>query len=382
MSTSAAEAKSGAGKQTYYNLSRPDIKREDIEAVLGVLRSPHLALGPKLVEFEKAFAKYMGMKHAIAVNSGTSGLHLAVKALGVGQGDEVITTPFSFVASANCILFEGAVPRFVDIDPETLNIDASRIEAAITPRTKAILPVHVFGLPCEMDVIMRIAAEHGLAVIEDACEAIGAEYQRRKAGTFGAASVFAFYPNKQMTTGEGGMLVTDDDEVAAYAVSARNQGRSADGTWLAHERLGYNYRLDEMSAALGASQLTRIESILERRAKVAAWYGEALAAASGVRPLGEFEWGKRSWFVYVVVLDDGTPRDEVLTRLEALGVQSRAYFPPIHLQPFYRERFGYEEGAYPVCEGVAARTLTLPFSNQLSKADVQEVVERLRRALA
>ncbi len=362
-------------------LARPNITQAEIDAVVDVLRTPNLSLGPKVPEFESAFARYCDTAHAVACSSGTAGLHLLIQAMDIGPGDEVITTPFSFVASANCTLMERARPVFVDIDADTWNIDPELIEAAITPKTRAVLAVDVFGQIADMAAVSELARRRGLRVIEDSCEALGSRYRGRPAGSLGDAGVFGFYPNKQITTGEGGMIVTNDDEIARLCHSLRNQGRDEMGTWLEHERLGYNYRLDEMSAALGASQLARIESTLERRAKVAQWYGDALAAASGVRPLGEFEWGKRSWFVYVVVLDEGIPRDEVLKRLEALGVQSRAYFPPIHLQPFYRERFGYEEGAFPVCEGVAARTLTLPFYNQLSRADVQEVVDRLRRAL-
>jgi perosamine synthetase len=381
MGTSATISHAAGKKAAYYYLSRPDIEEADVAAVVGVLRSPHLALGPCLDAFEKSFASYIGCRRAVAVNSGTSGLHLAVRALGIKDGDEVITTPFSFVASANCMIFERAVPRFVDIDPVTLNMDASKIAKALTKRTKAILPVHIFGLPCDMDAIVSIATKTGLAVIEDACEAVGATYNGHKAGTFGDAAVFAFYPNKQMTTGEGGILVTDSLEIAAAARSMRNQGRSENGTWLEHERLGFNYRMDEMSAALGLSQLSRIEGILARRAEVAAWYAEALSGVTGVRPLPEVPGSTRSWFVYVVILERGADRNAVIKRLEALGVQSRAYFPPIHLQPFYSRRFGYKPGAFPVCEDVSARTLTLPFYNALAPGDVEEVVARLKRAL-
>ena len=381
MSTSATARETNAAKATRYYLSRPDIEEADVQAVVGVLRSPNLALGPKLDAFEKAFAEYVGRRWAVAVNSGTSGLHLAVRALGIADGDEVITTPFSFVASANCMLYERAVPRFVDIDPVTLNMNTSRIAKAITARTKAILPVHIFGLPCEMDSVMATARKYNLPVIEDACEAIGATYRGRKAGSFGDAAVFAFYPNKQMTTGEGGMLVTDSGEIAEAARSMRNQGRSADGAWLDHVRLGYNYRMDEMSAALGLAQLSRIESILARRAEVASWYAEALSRVEGVRVLAEAGGATRSWFVYVVEVARGTERGAVLARLEAAGVQSRAYFPPIHLQPFYRQKFGYKPGDFPVCEDVAGRTLTLPFYNTLAREDVEEIVGRLAAAL-
>ena len=381
MKVFASGGRAGTKKPAYYNLSRPEVRHEDIEAVLEVLRSPHLALGPKLSAFEKAFAEYIGAKHAIAVNSGTSGLHLAVKAVGIGEGDEVITTPFSFVASANCMLYERAVPRFVDIDPVTLNMDASQVERAITNRTRGILPVHIFGLPCDMDEICRIARERGLAVIEDACEALGATYKGKKVGTFGAASVFAFYPNKQMTTGEGGVLVTDDDRIAELARSMRNQGRGPDGTWLTHVRLGYNYRLDEMSAALGLSQLSRIDSTLQRRTKVAGWYGQALSKVSGVKTLPGVDWATRSWFVYVVILERGIDRDETIRQLETLGVQARAYFPPIHLQPLYGDLFGYESGAFPVCEDISGRTLAIPFYNVMTQADVEEITDRIHRAV-
>lgn len=375
-------ATGGTGKTgRVHHLSRPDINEADVQAVVDVLRSSHLALGPRLAAFERAIADYVGVRHAVAVNSGTSALHLAVRALDIKDGDEVITSPFSFVASANCMLFERAVPRFVDIDPVTLNMDIEKAAAAVNARTRAILPVHVFGLPCDMDAVMALARGRGMAVIEDACEAIGARYKGRKAGSFGDVAAFAFYPNKQMTTGEGGVLATNDARIADMAVSMRNQGRGAGGAWLEHERLGYNYRLDEMSAALGLSQLARIEGILARRAEVAAWYGEALSGARGARALASVPGSARSWFVYVVTLDPGIERGGVMARLNAEGVQCRAYFPPIHLQPFYREKFGYKEGDFPVCEEVAARTLALPFHNMLSKEDVADIVGRLAAAV-
>jgi len=365
-----------------HRLSQPDISPEDVEAVTQVLKSPNLALGPKLGAFEKAFAAYVGAKYAVAVNSGTSALHLAVRALGIGPGYEVITTPFSFVASANCMLYERAAPKFVDIDPVSLNIDPSKMKAAITARTKAILPVHIFGLPADMKPIKELARRYNLAVVEDACEAIGATYEGRKVGTFGDAAAFAFYPNKQMTTGEGGVLVTDDAKVAELAFSMRNQGRGPSGTWLDHVRLGYNYRMDEMSAALGLSQLSRINKTLERRGQVARWYGEALADMRGVKALPEVAGATRSWFVYVVVIDDGARRADIMERLEIAGIECRAYFPPIHLQPFYRELFGYKEGDFPVCEDVAGRTIALPFHNALTRAQVEEIVSELARAMA
>ncbi|TFH39882.1 MAG: DegT/DnrJ/EryC1/StrS family aminotransferase, partial [ANME-2 cluster archaeon] len=281
-------------------LAQPDIGEEEIRLVNEVLRSGWLSMGPKVGEFEGQFANYIGTKHAIAVNSGTSGLHLCMNAIGIKKGDEVITSPFSFVASSNCIMFESGKPVFVDIDPDTLNLDVENIEAAITKNTKAILPVHVFGQPCEMDAIMNIAKKHNLAVIEDACEAVGAEYNGRKAGTFGDASVFAFYPNKQMTTGEGGIIVTDDDDIATLCRSLRNQGRSEDEEWLNHVRLGYNYRLDEMSCALGIGQLNRIDELLDKRTRVAEEYARQLSDVVGITTQYLDPNVKMSWFVYVV----------------------------------------------------------------------------------
>lgn len=364
-----------------YPLSRPDISPADIRAVTEVLESPALALGPKLDAFESAFAEYVGTTYAVAVNSGTSALHLCLRALDIGEGDEVITTPFSFVASANCALFERAVPRFVDIDPVTLNMDAAGIEHAVTKKTRAILPVHIFGQPCDMKAVEKAADKYDLAIIEDACEAIGATYGGGKAGSFGDAAAFAFYPNKQMTTGEGGMLVTDDGQVARLAYSMRNQGRAQTSSWLQHDRLGFNYRMDEMSAALGLSQLSRINEILQRRAEVASWYAEALAEVDGVEALAEVEGTTRSWFVYVVLLDKGHQRPEVMARLENWGVECRAYFPPIHLQPLYRDLFGYRAGDFPVTEDIASRTLALPFYNALLFEDVEFIVEQVARAI-
>jgi len=364
-----------------YRLSQPEIEPQDIQAVTDVLRGSSLALGPKLEAFERAFADYVGTGYAVGVNSGTSALHLAVRALDIGPGDEIITTPFSFVASANCALFERAVPKFVDIDPVTLNLDVAAIRKAVTKRTKAILPVHIFGLPCDMDKMVAVADEYDLAIIEDACEAIGATWNGTKVGSFGDVAAFAFYPNKQMTTGEGGILVTDDAQIAELACSMRNQGRGRKGTWLEHERLGYNYRLDEMSAALGLSQLSRIDRILERRSRVAGWYNDAMKEVHGARALASVPGAVRSWFVYIVLLDKGHTRPEVMERLTTWGVENRAYFPPIHLQPLYRNMFGYKPGDFPVCEDAAARSLALPFYNALEKTDVEFIVEQLARAI-
>lgn len=362
-------------------LAQPDIGEEEIRFVNEVLRSGWLSMGPKVGEFEEKFAGYIGTKHAIAVNSGTSGLHLCVRSLGIKKDDEVITTPFSFVASSNCILFEGGKPVFVDIDPDTLNIDVQRIEDAITKKTKAILPVHVFGQPCEMDAIMDIAEEHDLAVIEDACEAVGAEYNGRKAGTFGDASVFAFYPNKQMTTGEGGMIVTDDDNIASLCRSMRNQGRSDDEEWLNHVRLGYNYRLDEMSCAVGLVQLDRIDDLLKKRDKVAGEYTKLLSNIDGIMTQYLDSRVYMSWFVYVVRVGEDIHRNEVMKYLKEHGVSCRPYFTPIHLQPFYREMFGYKEGDFPICEKVCDSTIALPFYGNMDKETIGKVCSTLEDAL-
>ncbi|MEW5921576.1 MAG: DegT/DnrJ/EryC1/StrS family aminotransferase [Bacillota bacterium] len=363
-------------------LSSPDITEKEITAVNEVLQTRFLALGPKLVEFEEKMAGCVGRRFGVAVNSGTSGLHLLVRALGIGEGDEVITTPFSFIASANCILFERARPVFVDIDPDTLNINPGLIDDAITPRTKAILPVHAFGQPAEMDTIMEIAARHGLKVIEDACEAIGSRYQGEMAGTFGDGAVFAFYPNKQMTTGEGGMIVTDNEEVARLCRSMRNQGRGEGGGWLDHERLGYNYRMDELSAALGLAQLERLPEMLARRAQVAEMYNRRLAELEEVRVPYVSPQVEMSWFVYVVRLSEEINRDAVMAHLRFCGVQCRPYFTPIYLQPFYRQMFGYKEGDFPVTEQAGRSVVALPFFNNLTEEQVDYVVRTLKEAIA
>lgn len=362
-------------------LSGPDITEREIAAVAAVLRTPRLSMGPELAAFERALASRVGAAHAVAVNSGTSALHLALLAAGIGPGDEVITTPFSFVASANAILYVGARPVFVDIDADTLNMDPRRIEAAVTPRTKAVLAVHIFGLPCAMTAVTAAADRHDLVVIEDACEALGATWQGRPAGSFGLASAFGFYPNKQITTGEGGAVVTSDDGVAALVRSLRNQGRAADGRWLAHERIGYNYRLDELSAALGRVQLERLDEILARRSTVARRYAERLTDVPGVEPLRDVPGAVRSWFVYAVRLPAETDRDAVMTALRAAGVECQAYFPPIHLQPPYVERFGFAAGDFPIAEAVSRRMLALPFRTNLSEEEIDAVCARLRTAL-
>jgi perosamine synthetase len=366
-------------------LSHPDIGDREIDAVLGVLRTPNLSLGPKLAEFERRVAEYAERKHAIAVSSGTAGLHLVVRAVGIADGDEVVTTPFSFIASSNCVLYERARPVFVDIDPVTYNIDPNRIEAAITPRTRAILVVDVFGQPAEYEAIEAIARRHDVALIVDSCESIGAEYRGGKASRHGLAGVFAFYPNKQVTTGEGGVIVTDDDDVAYLCRSMRNQGREEGAGWLAHGRLGYNYRLPDISCALGIVQLERIEDTLRARERVARTYTRLLGALPEVHaPIVAEATTRMSWFVYVVRLADGftrEDRDRVMRSLKSDGIGASNYFPPIHLQPFYREQFGFHEGDFPITEHVAARTIALPFHNNVTETECEEVVRRLRAAL-
>lgn len=361
-------------------LSKPDITQREKDLVFKVLDSNILSIGPMVEEFERKIAEYIGVKHAIAVNSGTSGLHLAVRALGIKDGDEVITTPFSFVASSNCILFERAKPVFVDIDPETLNMDISQIEGKISSRTKAILPVDVFGQAIDMKSIMDIAQRHDLKVIEDACEALGAEYDGHKAGSLAHAAVLAFYPNKQITTAEGGAIVTNDEEIAQLCRSMRSQGRPITGLWLEHERLGYNYRMSELHAALGVAQMERIDEILAKRQKVADMYNERLKDVDGVKIPYVHPKVKMSWFVYVIRLEEGIDRNKVMEYLLENGIGCRPYFTPIHLQPFYRE-MGYKEGNFPVTEAVAKTTIALPFYNNLTEQEIDYVVEKLKEAI-
>jgi perosamine synthetase len=362
-------------------LSQPDITEAEIEAVTTVLRSPRLSLGPKLEEFEHAVAEYVGVPHAVAVNSGTSGLHLCIRALNIGEGDEVIVPSFTFIAAANAIRYERATPVFVDIEPATLNLDPEKIEAAITPRTRAIMAVHTFGVPANMDAILAIAERHRLLVIEDACEAIGAEYRGRRAGSFGHAAVFAFYPNKQITTGEGGMIVTSDDVLAKKMRALRNQGRYDAGNWLQHEEVGYNYRISEINCALGIGQLRRIEEILNRRQAAAlAWQRQLQNITQLTLPPIQIPNTRISWFVYVVRVNAGREhRDRLQRFLEREGIGCARYFAPIHLQPSYKE---WNDAALPVTESVAERTLALPFFNNLSQLQIEAVGEALRKGLA
>jgi perosamine synthetase len=364
-------------------LSAPWIDGREEELVLETLRSGQLSLGPMVDRFEAALAERVEAPYVAAVSSGTAGLHLCMRIVGIEPGDEVVTTPFSFVASSNCALYEGATPVFADIDPRTLNVDPAAVEAAITPRTKAILPVHIFGYPAELAELQVLADRNGLAIVEDACEALGSEYRGRPVGSSGQPTVFAFYPNKQMTTGEGGAVAVATEEEWALLKSLSNQGRSDSGEWLTHARLGYNYRLDDLSAALGLAQLERYDEILAARSEVAARYGELLAGVDGVEvPLADDRDHRRSWFVYVVKLAAGSDRDSVIARLAADGVAAKPYLPSIHLQPYYRERFGYGPGMLPVAEDASSRTLALPFHSRLDAEDQERVVKVLSRALA
>jgi len=356
------------------HLARPDITQAEVDAVNEVIQSPILALGPWAMRFEKAMADYVGAKHAIAVNSGTSGLHLLVRAFGIGEGDEVITTPFSFIASSNCIVYERAKPVFVDIDPVTLNMDAGRIESAITERTRAIIVVHVFGQPADMDPIMEIAAKYNLIVIEDSCEAIGAEYKGRRVGAIGKAGTYAFYPNKQMTSGEGAVLVTNDEEWANLFRSLRNQGRDKFDGWLNHSRLGFNYRMSELNAAVGVVQIRRLDGLLRKRDNVANEYNRILSNIENVSPLTIAPTTTRmSWFVYVVRLAPGISRDKTIVLLGEKGIPARPYFSPIHLQPFYRKQFGFKQGDFPETEAAGESIIALPFYANMKTEEIELV---------
>ena len=368
------------------SLSSPDIGNRELELVREVLTGPTLSLGPMLPRFERELAEALGSRYAVALNSGTSALHLCVKAADIQEDDEVITTPFSFVASANCVLFERAKPVFVDIDPLTYNIDPARIGAAVTPRTRAVLPVHVFGRPCEMEQITATADRHGLTVIEDSCEAIGAKINGQAVGTFGTSGTFAFYPNKQITTGEGGAVVTDDEATARLCRSWRNQGRGESGAWLQHERLGYNYRLSDINCALGIAQVERLREILRKRANVARMYSELLAGSEEVfMPTPAPSHVEVSWFVYVVRLANEFTRenrDAILDLLRKQGIGCNNYFSPIHLQPYFREQYGYAPGDFPITEHVSERTIALPFHNHLTAEEITYVVRTLNAAVA
>jgi len=360
-------------------LARPVLGAEEERAVVDVLRSGQLSLGPRVPAFERAFAERVGASHACAVSSGTAGLHLALRAAGVHDRDEVVTTPFSFVASANAAVFERAQPVFADIDPRTLNLDPEAAAAAVTERTTALLPVHIFGYPADLPAFERL----GLPIVEDACEALGAvDAEGVPVGGRGHAAVFGFYANKQLTTGEGGMVTTADAAVKERMDSERNQGRAPDMDWLDHDRLGFNYRLSDIACAIGLAQLDRLDELLAGRAAAAALYREALAGIEGLElPCEDEGKERRGWFVFVARLPRGTDRDATVGALRALGVQSKPYLPAIHLMTYYRETFGHREGEFPVCEDVAARSLALPFFPGLSEGQVERVADALRGVL-
>ncbi len=360
-------------------LARPCLGAEEEDAVVAVLRSGQLSLGPRVPEFERRFATRIGAQFACAVSSGTAGLHLALRAAGVGEGDEVVTSPFSFVASANAIIYERARPVFADIDPVTLTLDPDAAVAAVTERTRAFLPVHIFGWPAEIEPLEQL----GLPIVEDACEALGAVHSDGRAvGSRGHPAVFAFYANKQMTTGEGGIVVVADAELKERIDSERNQGRAPDMDWLDHDRLGFNYRLSDIACALGIAQLDRLDGLLAARARVAAHYREALSAIEGLTlPCVDGAGGTRGWFVFTVLLPHGVERDATIEALRALGISSKPYLPAIHLMSFYRERFGHRPGEFPVCEDVAARSVALPFFPQLGEADIARVAQALAAVL-
>ena len=369
--------------ETRVPLSRPYLDEREEELVLDVLRSGRLSLGPAIERFEELFAERVGAPYAAAVSSGTAGLHMLCHIAGVQEGDEVITSPVSFVATANCFIFEGGRPVFADVDPGTLNLDPAAVEAAVTERTKGIVVVDMFGYPCELDELRAIADRHGLWLIDDSCEALGAEYKGRTIGSHGPSSVFGFYPNKQMTTGEGGVVTTHSEEERDLLVSLRNQGRSYDSRWFHHPRLGFNYRLTDLQAALGIAQLEKLDKMLAMRSDVAARYAELLAGVEGVEPPhGDDAEHARSWFVYVVKVAPGIDRDAVIERLAAQGVEAGLYVPAVHLQPYLRERYGFAEGMCPVAEDACSRTLALPFFPQLEAGDQELVVEALQEAVA
>jgi perosamine synthetase len=366
-------------------LAKPWLDAREEELVLEVMRSGRLSLGPWIDRFEALIGERVGAPYAAAVSSGTAGLHMLCRVAGLGPGDEAITSPLSFVASANCFILEGATPVFADVDPRTLNLDPAAVETAITARTRAIVAVDMFGYPCELDELRAIAHGHGLVLVEDACEALGAEYKGRPLGAHGESAVFAFYPNKQLTTGEGGVVMTHSEEVWQQIVSLRNQGRSYEpgAGWFNHVQLGFNYRWTDLQAAIGIAQLEKLDRILELRAAAARRYDELLAGVDGVgTPAADDAEHRRSWFVYVVKLDTGLDREGVMAFLRREGVATAEYVPCVHLQPYMRERYGFGEGMCPVAEGVASRTLALPFFTQIEAAEQERVVETLRAATA
>ena len=389
------------GKTRYLvPMSCPDLNDEDRQAVIDVLQTSYLSMGPKIEAFEEAVAKYTGARHALGVSSGTTGLHLCVRAADIQPGDYVITSPFSFVSSTNVLLFENAVPVFVDVDPKTGNIDPDKVKQAVNdlksgneerttkwlPRKgagksgklKGLLAVDVFGQPADYDNLEKITQDNNLFLIEDSCEAMGAEYKHRKAGLFGDFGVFAFYPNKQMTTGEGGMVITNKSAAADLMRALRNQGRAPGDNWLQHTLLGYNYRLNEMSAALGASQMQRIDELISKRETVAQWYNTNLKGINGVEiPYVSPATTRMSWFVYVIRIGQHFNRDRTAAKMDAAGIPVRPYFLPIHLQPYMVDRFDYKEGDYPITEDLGRRSLALPFSGLMTEDQVKLVCDKL-----
>ncbi|MGE0028334.1 MAG: DegT/DnrJ/EryC1/StrS family aminotransferase [Thermoleophilia bacterium] len=370
-----------SGAQERIPLAKPVIGDRERELVDEVLRSGQLSLGPMVPRFEQAWCDRIGVKHAVAVSSGTAGLHLCLHALGLGPGDEVVTSSFSFVASANAILFTGATPVFAEVDPLTFNMDPAAVEAAITPRTKAILIVDIFGYPADVPALVEIADRHGLARVEDACQTIDGAYDGRKLGTFGHPAVYGFYANKQLTTAEGGVVLTDDPVLAGKLDSLRNQGRSDDGAWLVHSRLGFNYRLSDVHSAIGVAQLERLSDMLAGRARVAGWYQERVREIDGVNPMYEGPQ-TRSWFVYAPRLDPDLERDRIIGDLDAVGVSAKPYLPCIHLQPFYQDEHGHRPGEFPVTEAISSSTIALPFFPEMTEAQVERVCEALAVAIA
>jgi perosamine synthetase len=369
--------------ETRVPLSRPYIGEREEELVLEVLRSGRLSLGPVIERFEQLIGERVGAPYVAAVSSGTAGLHMLCHLAGVGEGDEVITSPVSFVATANCFILEGGRPVFADVDPRTLNLDPAAVEAAITDRTKGIIGVDMFGYPCELDELRAIAERHGLWIIDDSCEALGAEYKGRPIGSHGISGAFGFYPNKQVTTGEGGVITTHDEEEWEVLKSLRNQGRSYDSRWFHHVRVGFNYRFTDIQAAVGIAQMEKLDEMLTMRSEAAARYGELLEGVDGIEPpLADDANHKRSWFVYVVKVAAGIDRDAVLDRLGAEGIEAGHYVPAVHLQPYMRERYGFTEGVCPVAEDACDRTLALPFFPQLEAEDQERVVDSLRAAVA
>jgi perosamine synthetase len=374
-------------------LARPDLGPREEELLLEVVRSGSLSLGPKLEQFEHDFGEWLGGGYAVAVSSGTAALHLGARAMGWSKGDEVLTTPLSFVATANSILYEGAKPVFCDIDPVTFNVDPEAVEGAVTDATAGLLPVHIFGYPAALPALSEIASKNGIGIVEDAAQALGAvDRMGRKVGTSGNIAIFAFYPNKQMTTGEGGVLVTPDEEVAELVVSERNQGRAPDNRQVEHDRLGFNYRLSDLQAAIGIAQVERLDELLNARDNVAALYRERLTQL-GAEPAGEDETHdivlpcenngdeRRGWFVFVVQLPEGSDRDAVISSLADQGIASKAYLPCIHLLPPYRERFGFEGGEFPIAERISERSLALPFFTSMTEGQVDRVCTALAEAL-